>query len=380
MSFLPAIRRQATLTARRSYATVSEAAGVKVVGIDSGVLPAATTSITVVVKAGARYETQPGIAHVLKNFAFKSTASGSALKTARETELYGGVLSAALGREHLFLTAEFLRGDENHFLNLLASVLSSTHYYPHEYAELVLPTIQSESISALASSSTIAMDAAHSIAFRRGLGNSLYASPHSPVSAADVKGFAQKAFAKSNIAVLGAGISTDVLSKAVQSAFGSGSGGAALSGGSSQYFGGESRIASHDQPTMILAFGSAGEASADMKVLPHLLGGETAVQWSTGSSPLSQAAAKVTGASAKAFLLPYSDASLFGVVVTAPTSEGVASVAKEVAGLMKAGKGKDEEIKRAVAKAKFYEATLLERHESLIATAGAAVSSTKGLC
>lgn len=71
MSFLPAIRRQAALTARRSYATVSEAAGVKVVGIDSGVLPAATTSITVVVKAGARYETQPGIAHVLKNFAFK---------------------------------------------------------------------------------------------------------------------------------------------------------------------------------------------------------------------------------------------------------------------------------------------------------------------
>ena len=74
MSFLPAIRRQAALTARRSYATVSEAAGVKVVGIDSGVLPAATTSITVVVKAGARYETQPGIAHVLKNFAFKVSA------------------------------------------------------------------------------------------------------------------------------------------------------------------------------------------------------------------------------------------------------------------------------------------------------------------
>lgn len=135
MSFLPRLR-QAAVAARRTYATVSDVSGVKVVGIDSGVLPAATTSITVVVKAGARYETQPGIAHVLKSFAFKvgqdgrsvprlgwpkckakylqrqSTASGSALKTARETELYGGVLSAALSREHLFLTAEFLRGDE----------------------------------------------------------------------------------------------------------------------------------------------------------------------------------------------------------------------------------------------------------------------------
>jgi len=42
----------------------------------------------------------------------QSSSHGSALKTARETELYGGVLSAALSREHLFLTAEFLRGDE----------------------------------------------------------------------------------------------------------------------------------------------------------------------------------------------------------------------------------------------------------------------------
>lgn len=68
---LPRLRQAAQAAAKRTYATVSEASGVKVAGIDSGVLPAATTSITVVVKAGARYETQPGIAHVLKNFAFK---------------------------------------------------------------------------------------------------------------------------------------------------------------------------------------------------------------------------------------------------------------------------------------------------------------------
>jgi hypothetical protein len=33
--------------------------------------PAATSSVTVVVKAGSRYETKPGAAHVLKSFAFK---------------------------------------------------------------------------------------------------------------------------------------------------------------------------------------------------------------------------------------------------------------------------------------------------------------------
>lgn len=42
----------------------------------------------------------------------QSTRKRSALGTIREAELYGGVLSSSLSREHLALTAEFLRGDE----------------------------------------------------------------------------------------------------------------------------------------------------------------------------------------------------------------------------------------------------------------------------
>ena len=42
----------------------------------------------------------------------QSTGKRSALGTVREAELYGGVLSSSLTREHLALTAEFLRGDE----------------------------------------------------------------------------------------------------------------------------------------------------------------------------------------------------------------------------------------------------------------------------
>ena len=42
----------------------------------------------------------------------QSTGKRSALGTIREAELYGGVLSSSLYREHLALTAEFLRGDE----------------------------------------------------------------------------------------------------------------------------------------------------------------------------------------------------------------------------------------------------------------------------
>lgn len=58
---------------RRSYATsanVAEAAGVKVVGIENGQRPQ-TTSVTVAIRAGPRYEPSAGVAHVLQNFAFK---------------------------------------------------------------------------------------------------------------------------------------------------------------------------------------------------------------------------------------------------------------------------------------------------------------------
>ena len=126
--------RSASRIARsaRRYATVVDSAGVKVAAADNG---EPTTAVTVLVKAGSRYETKPGVAHALKNFAFKvgrrgrvcavggtllmtervllqSTDKRSTLGTIREAELYGGVLSSSLSREHLAVTAEFLRGDE----------------------------------------------------------------------------------------------------------------------------------------------------------------------------------------------------------------------------------------------------------------------------
>ena len=52
---------------RRGFATAVETP-FKIAAVDNG---QPTASVTVVVKAGPRYETTPGAAHVLKNFAFK---------------------------------------------------------------------------------------------------------------------------------------------------------------------------------------------------------------------------------------------------------------------------------------------------------------------
>ncbi|KAJ9094091.1 hypothetical protein QFC21_006192 [Naganishia friedmannii] len=366
---------------RRTYASVSEASGVKVAGIDNG---QPTTSISVVVKAGSRFESRPGVAHALKNFAFKNTKAGSALKTVRETELYGGVLSSALTREHLFLNAEFLRGDEDYFLSLMSSVLSSTKFTPHEFGEVVVPTIEADSLAALSSPSTMAFDIAHTLAFRRGLGNSLFASPHTELTAENVKEYASKAFAKSNVAVIGTGISTEALEKAVAKAFGgaSAAGGSSSSGPATQYFGGEQRLpldlhAAEGQPTMLIAFGSTDAAATPaLAVLKNVLGGESDLKWVPGTSPLALAAAKVPGGKAKAFVLPYSDASLFGVLVSAPTSEGVKAIAGDAVAAIKAlGQVNEEALKKAVAKTKFEVASVVENKEGLIALTGPQVLS-----
>lgn len=52
----------------RKFATVVEASGLKVAAVDNG---QPTASVTVLVKAGPRHESKAGVAHALKNYAFK---------------------------------------------------------------------------------------------------------------------------------------------------------------------------------------------------------------------------------------------------------------------------------------------------------------------
>lgn len=70
------LRARATPSAlTRSYATpaavdfhLAEASGIKIASVDDG---APTGAISVIVKGGSRFETSPGLSHVLKNSLFK---------------------------------------------------------------------------------------------------------------------------------------------------------------------------------------------------------------------------------------------------------------------------------------------------------------------
>jgi len=125
----------------------------------------------------------------------------------------------------------------------------------------------------------------------------------------------------------------------------------------------------------VIAYGAAAAATPELQVLAQLLGAESSLKWTPGTSAFAQAAAKVPGASVRSGLYSYSDASLFAVVVQAPTDAGVKAVAQDVAAAIKSSTSniKEDDLKRAIAKAQFAEATKLETADSVIAAVTPAV-------
>ncbi|KAJ6518668.1 Metalloenzyme, LuxS/M16 peptidase-like protein [Mycena sanguinolenta] len=360
--------RASARLARRSFATAVDLAGIKLAAIDSN---QPTVALTVLAKAGSRYQQKPGVAHALKNFAFKSTADRSALGTVRESELYGGVLSSTLTREHLALTAEFLRGDEEFFVKVLASVIASSKYYRHDYEELVLPTMQSEVHDLHRDPATLAVEVAHALAFRNGLGASLFATAHTPVTATDVEQFAASAFAKGNFAVLGTGISQSALSSLVEHAFASSKSASGPSTAPTAYFGGENRFESHGTPqTIFIGFGAAGVPSPELAALAAHIDPNPSVKWAKSASPILAG----ENISAQAVYLPYSDAALVGLLIQGPTAAGVREAGKAAVAALKGTSGvKAEELKSAVAKAKFRMAASADGRTGVIDVVGSKV-------
>ena len=102
------------------------------------------------------------------------------------------------------------------FVDVLSSFLTSAKFTRYELTEWVGPVSDAEATAALADPATRALDLAHALAFRNGLGNSLFATPGHHVSEEDVKTFAQSAFGAGNVAVLGTGIDPAALEKLLE--------------------------------------------------------------------------------------------------------------------------------------------------------------------
>ncbi|KAK0530830.1 ubiquinol-cytochrome c reductase core subunit 1 [Tilletia horrida] len=370
--------------ARRAFTTAS-ADSIQVAAADDG---APVTTVAVALKAGPRYESAPGVAHALKSSFFKSTEKRSALALIREVELYGGVLSSSLSKEHLLLTAEFLRGDEDFFIPLLGEAVSQASFRRHEFNEEVIPQVASEYEQAIGNPLILGFDQLTQTAFRhRGVGASLFTSPIHPVSHAQTVAFARSAIAKNNLVVLGSGIDSGKLANLVSKSFSNVSGSGSVTKSASAYKGGEQRVpfaAPHgvaaDKAHFFIGFeGAATGAAPELAVLRAHLGGESSVKWSSGLSPLAQLAAKDPSVQASAFNLTFSDAGIFGAHVSAPSAKLTAAVKSVTAALKEAAsKISSEDLKKAIAKAKYDAASSVEsRAGSHEAVAGSLLESGK---
>lgn len=137
-----------------------------------------------------------------------------------------------------------------------------------------------------------------------------------------------------------------------------------------KYFGGELRVPAtahggHHLGSLLVGFQGGAQNQPEYAVLKALLGGESSLKWANGTTPLSQLTPLVGGADkpvVRAFNLPYSDAGLFGIFVSAPTEKVGELATKAIQAVKEVANGslKDEQVKAAIARAKFAAATALE--------------------
>ncbi|CAJ2511038.1 Uu.00g066630.m01.CDS01 [Anthostomella pinea] len=336
-----------------------------------------TTKLAIVAKGGSRYQPVPGLTAGLEEFAFKNTEKRTALRIIRESELLGGQLVSYHTREALVLEASFLREHLPYFTELLAEVISQTRYSSHEFHEEVDRVIQLKQVRLARDVSALALDSAHSVAFHTGLGAPLYPTPSaltkSYLNEFAIADYAGAVYAKSNIALVGDGTTSNALGKWTEQFFkavpASSSSSTALNLKATTYYGGEQRTAHTGGNSLVIAFpgSSFGTFKPEIAVLAALLGGQPNVKWSAGFTLLSKAAAAAPGATATATNLAYSDAGLLTIQVNGAAASVRKAAEESVKALKSISEGtvSKEDLTKAIAKAKF---DALEASQSGIST------------
>ncbi|GAW22053.1 hypothetical protein ANO14919_115880 [Xylariales sp. No.14919] len=363
----------------------ADVAGVKVATRDSR---GPTTKLAVVAKAGTRYEPAPGLTVGLEEFAFKNTASRSALRIVREAELLGGQLAAYHTREALVIEANFLREDIPYFTELLAEVISQTKYTTFEFHEDVERVLHLKQSKLAGDVSALALDAAHSVAFHNGLGASLYPSSSTPLKGYlnenAIADYAGAVYNKSNVALIGDGATPQALHKWTEQFFktvpSSSTSSVTLQSKASTYYGGEQRVSHAAGNALVLAFpgSSFGTFKPEVAVLTALLGGRPNVKWSPGFSILSKATSAAPGANASATNFTYSDAGLLAIQING-TATSVRKTAEETANALKSiaqGSTSKEDLTKAIAKAKFDALDASQSGVSTLLSAGSGIVQT----
>lgn len=235
----------------------------------------------------------------------------------------------------------------------------------HEFQEEIENTVHLKQAKLTNNALGQALDNAHSVAFHKGLGSSIYPSSSTTLgpylNENSIAAFAETVYTKPNIAIVADGASQANLSKWIDPFFrdvpASASSPLQLFTEATKYYGGEQRTSLTGSNAMVLAFPGHNLHSdkADIAVLTALLGGQSSIKWSPGFSLLSKASAAATGSTIVAKNLAYTDAGLLTIQITGSSGavrKGAEEAVKALKSVAESGVTK-EVLSKAIAKAKF---------------------------
>ncbi len=233
----------------------------------------------------------------------------------------------------------------------LISHMFNSSYAPFEFMQ-AKQLVELETNAALLDPRTEVFEALHALAFRKGLGYSLYAkdSDIAQLSRADLSEFAARTFAANRVAIVGTGVSANDLAEYVSKGLEKVSiASKGLEYNPSFYYGGETRLykGSGSEAHFVVAYPSVSWASpsyAASLVLEAVLGGQRRVMHgSLSGSACLLSSACTEGTSVHSFGVHHSDAGLLGFYVKGKDTD-VNSVASKAISALKsiAAKGIDD--------------------------------------
>ncbi|KAH8319486.1 hypothetical protein KR067_011184 [Drosophila pandora] len=347
--------------AKRGYSTCPRPAG-DVSGINVKVLEnklvvataeatVPVTRVSLVLGAGSRneaYDTQ-GASHLLRLAGGLSTQNSSAFAIARNIQQVGGTLSTWGDREVVGYTVTTTTDNAETGLRYLQDLLQPA-FKPWELTDNAKTLLnQLEAVS----KEQRAVELVHKAAFRKGLGNSIYAPRFQlgKLSSESLLHYVCETFAAGRAAVVGVGIDINTLSGFAQTLqFPTGSD----KPSSPNWYGGDARKDTAGHQTVVAVAGQGGAVSNHKEalafaILEQAVGAGAATKRGNSAGLFGDAVACSGGSAAvKAINASYSDAGLFGFVVSSD-SKNVGKAVEFLVRALKSGAVSDKDVARGKA-------------------------------
>ncbi|EDW76726.1 uncharacterized protein Dwil_GK20075 [Drosophila willistoni] len=349
--------------AKRGYATsprpVGDASAINVNVLENKLVVATADAtlpvsrVSIVLGAGSRNEAYDalGASHLLRLAGGLSTKNSTAFAIARHIQQVGGNLTTWGDREVVGYTVETTADNVETGLRYLQDLLQPA-FKPWELKDNSKTLL--DQLSAVTTEQR-AIELVHKAAFRLGLGNSIYVPRFQlgNLSTETLLHYVANNYAPSRAAVVGVGIDNNTLSGFAQTLeFPTGSGSGKAS--SASYYGGDARKDTAGHRATVAVAGLGGAASNHKEalafaILEQTVGGVAATKRGNSAGVFGEAASSAGGSSTvKALNASYSDAGLFGFVVSGD-SKDIGKTVDSLVRALKSGSVSEKDVARGKA-------------------------------